>query len=211
VGTLDEVREDFGPDFFHPSADRQPTHNWHELCVCGHLDRYHSESTGGRYHIAPTSVKTMGGVEWTVGERFIGCVGALKSRGFEEKTADVDREAHTNFLVTNPTCPCTEFRPVAKVDRPNRFFNQRIPKDRDDRDRHPFMVGIRAFNTFLSGRSAAKKDPKWADREFDRRFQWIGDRRVCSISMCRVNAGVWPVFVDGERSELRCGAHRPTT
>lgn len=211
MSIADQLKASFGEDVFNPNRDRQPTHHWYELCVCGHIDRYHSPSTGGQYRITEeTSVKILGGVEWTVGEAFFGCVGALHSRDFEEKTANVDHEKHINILVTNPTCPCTEFRPVARVDRPNRFFNQRMPKDQADPDRHPFVVGLRAFRSFLSNRVAAKKDPAWTDRELDRRFLWDETKRRCSISRCKVTGeDVWPCFVDGDGlSELRCGPHR---
>ena len=88
------------------------------------------------------------------------------------------------------------------------MFNQRMPTDRTDDDRHPFVVGLRALTTFLSRRKAALADPSWTKREFDRRFTWLDGKRVCGISRCKETADVWPVFVDGERSELRCGPHR---
>lgn len=69
-------------------------------------------------------------------------------------------------------------------------------------------VGVRAFLTHLSKRKAAVTDPDWVDLEFDRRFVWIPKKRRCGLSKCAETADVWPVFVDGERSELRCGPHR---
>ena len=97
----------------------------------------------------PTS-EDLGGVEWTVGKAFFGCVGALPGRGFEAETANVDREALTNILVVNPTCPCDasdrwprstevierQLPTGGKVDR-HRMFNQRMPTDRDDRRPSP--------------------------------------------------------------------------
>jgi len=205
VSSFDELQARLGT--FEPTV-RQPKEVWKELCVCGHLDRYHSESVGGQYRLPATRQSVMGGVEWTVGMAFFGCVGALPGRGFEAETATVDREKLTNIRVVNPTCPCDDFRAVARVDRGNRMFNQRMPTDRTDDDRHPFVVGLRALTTFLSRRKAALADPSWTKREFDRRFTWLDGKRVCGISRCKETADVWPVFVDGERSELRCGPHR---
>jgi hypothetical protein len=212
MGTLDALRATFGEDSLHPETEREPVHRWNELCVCGHIDRYHSPATGGTYRVPEPFSKRFGSEEGTVTTAFYGCVGALKVRGFEEMTAtDVDREAMTMVQRINPTCPCEDFRPVAKVDRPNRYFNQRMPKDPSDPLRHPLLVGIRAFTTFLHGRTAAKKDPKWAEREFDRRFVWDDAKRVCSMSRCKETGDeVWPGFVNGDGlSELRCGSHRP--
>jgi hypothetical protein len=212
MGILDDVRASFGDDFFDRSQEREPTHRWNELCVCGHIDRYHSPSIGGTYRIPEPFLKKVRGEDVTVTTAFYGCVGALKIRGFEELTStDVDREARTMVNRVNPTCPCIDFRPVAKVDRPNRYFNQRMPKDPSDPMRHPFLVGIRAFRTFLSGRVQAKKDDRWAEREFDRRFVWLEGKQVCSMSRCKETGdGVYPGFVNDDRlSELRCGPHRP--
>lgn len=218
MGTIDELRASFGPDFFSPENDREQHHNWLALCVCGHTARYHSPSTGdgASYRVSETSttLSPRDGAEWTNLTVFDGCVGALKPRGFEEITNDRDEDTHTVTARIHPTCPCTEFRPVAQVDRPNRFFNQRMPRadNRPDPARHPFQVGCRALRTHLSKRKAAQKDPAWADREFDRRFGWLPDARVCGISRCTETDDVWPVFVDtdraSDRSELRCAKHR---
>ena len=207
MGISDDVRR-LGPDFLSPARDRLVNHNWRELCVCGHLDRYHSESTGGAYQLPATVTKTRLGEQVTVSYAFVGCVGAVMPRGMDDIAWTNDRETHTDVGRIVPTCPCEEFRPVAKVDRPNRMFNQRMPKDRESMERHPFQVGVRALITFLNGRVAAETDPDWVDQELDRRFLWIDGRRVCGMSRCKETDDVWPVFVDGERSELRCGPHR---
>lgn len=208
MGIRDEMRSGYGDDFFHPSSDREPYHNWHELCVCGHLDRYHSPSVGGTYRLTETRTQVIRGEDVTVTTAFLGCVGAMPGRGFEAETLTVDHEARTMVTRINPTCPCESFTPVARLDRPNRFFNQRLPRDRNDHARHPMAVGVRAFLTHLSKRKAAVTDPDWVDLEFDRRFVWIPKKRRCGLSKCAETADVWPVFVDGERSELRCGPHR---
>jgi hypothetical protein len=212
VGIRDELERTFGTEFFTPTTERRTIHNWHELCVCGHLDRYHSESVGGTYRLPEPFIRSIAGEAVTVSTVFAGCTGAMSNRGFEAQTETVDRESLTILNRINPSCPCVEFRAVAKVDRPNRYFNQRMPRDRSDAARHPFVTGVRAFTTHLSKRRAALSDPTWPDREFDRRFVWLDDARVCSISKCRETADVWPVFVitdpaDG-LSELRCPAHR---
>lgn len=210
MGFRDDLLASFGEDFFTPTtADRSIQHNWHELCVCGHLDRYHSTSIGGIFRTIDPTVRLMHGEEWTVSTALDGCVGALKPRGFEESTTTADQDKRTVVTVIHPTCPCGEFRAVARVDRPNRYFNQRMPRDRDDRARHPFAVGLRALSTHLGKRTPARKDPSWAAAEFDRRLQWLDGARVCGLSRCGVTEDVWPVFVDGaDRSELRCPKHR---
>lgn len=208
MSSLDEFRDAFGEDFLNP-RDRQPTHVWNELCVCGHLDRYHSPSVGGTYQIPEPRTQSVRGQEVTISTVFHGCVGAVKARNFVEKTATADREAMTVVEKLNPTCPCEELRAVAKVDRPNRFFNQRLPADRSNLGRHPFQTGVRAFSTHLGKRKAAQSDPAWAEAEFSRRFVWDEERRVCAISSCTSTAAVFPVFVNGDDlSELRCPNHR---
>jgi hypothetical protein len=210
VGTLDEFKEAFGPTALDRPPDRQPDHVWGEVCVCGHLSRYHPPVTGGSFPLPEPQEKSIGGRPVVITTVLAGCVGALRPRGFVERTAtEINREAGSMTEQINVTCPCTSFRPVAQVDRPNRFFNQRIPKDLDDPLRHPFSVGIRAFRTHLGKRRAALSDPSWADREFERRFLWLDGKRVCGLSKCTTTDGVWPQFVrpDG-LSELRCAAHR---
>lgn len=209
MGIRDELESSFGPGFFHPRPERTVYHNWHELCVCGHLDRYHSSSVGGSYRLAEPRIQRFRGEEVTITTVFFGCKGAMPGRDVETETMSVDREARTMVNRINPTCPCDDFRPVATVDRPNRFFNQRLPRDRADHARHPMTVGMRAFLTHLTRRKAAQTDPAWADAEFDRRFTWLTDARVCSISRCKATDDVWPVFVSADdRSELRCPKHR---
>jgi hypothetical protein len=209
MGIRDELERSFGTDFFTPTVSQQDRHNWHELCVCGHLDRYHSESVGGVYRLPDPFIRSMGGEEVTISTVFSGCAGAMANRGFEGQTETPNRETRTIVNRINPTCPCVEFRAVVKVDRPNRYFNQRMPRDRKDPARHPFQVGIRAFTTHLSKRRAALSDPTWPDREFDRRFTWLDGARICAISRCQEGADVWPVFINDDRlSELRCPAHR---
>ena len=212
MGTLDELRSTLGDDFFdRPSAtSRTVMANWNELCLCGHIARYHSADIGGEYRVPDDEAAVIRGETWTKAVLFHGCRGALATRDFETETTVADREAMTVTMTVVPTCPCEELRPVAKVDRPNRYFNQRMPADRSDVNRHPFLIGLRAFMTHLSKRRAALADPSWAAAEFDRRFVWIEDARVCSISRCKETDGVLPAFVtDGsDRSELRCPKHR---
>lgn len=211
MGTLDDIRSQFGEVTL---SAREVKHNWADLCVCGHLDRYHSPTVGGAYPVLPDeNVTTHSGLTVTRKHLFHGCVGALKRRDQEHVTFDPSAGPGLQTFTINPTCPCTELRPAAKVDRPNRYFNQQVPRSATvvDQTRHPFMVGISAFYTHLSRRRAATADPTWADAEFERRFVWIEETRRCSISTCRstVPTDVWPTFVNGEQlSELRCGLHR---
>jgi hypothetical protein len=211
VGTIDEIKASYGEDFFERKAPL-PHQNWCQLCICGHLDRYHSPSVGGAYQLTEHRTQTIRGQEVAITVAFFGCVGALKARNFEELTySEIDREHNTMVERINVTCPCEEFRPVVTVDRPNRYFNQRMPNDRVDPARHPFMVGIRAFMTHLSKRKQAVANPDWYAEEFDRRFVWIEGKRVCGMSRCTETDDVFPIFVtdtgDG-RSELRCAKHR---
>jgi hypothetical protein len=215
MGTLDEIRASFGDDFF----DRKTTsvanrHTWRELCICGHHDGFHSPTVGGSYRLRPDGTRTVGGKTFTTVHLFNGCVGALPPRGADLATVDTNQETLVSTETVTPTCPCSEFRPVIKVDRPNRYFNQRMPTDRSDQSRHPLMLGIKAFSTHLSRRKAADPerggDPAWATAEFERRFSWLPGKRMCGMSSCYVSdETVWPVFVDGDRSELRCAKHRP--
>jgi hypothetical protein len=208
MGISDEVKNSFGQDFFTRKRERAGYHNWFKICVCGHLDRYHGESIGGAYHVPAPFPRNIGGLEVTVSAILDGCVGAMPDRGFQTETKSMDREAQTQTTVVHPTCPCVEFRPIADIDRPNRYWNQRLPIDRKDHGRHPFLTGLRAFSTHLSKRRAALSNPAWAEQELERRFAWVDGARVCGISRCRETADVWPVFIDEEQSELRCAAHR---
>jgi hypothetical protein len=212
MGTLDELRSTLGADFFdRPSpTSRAGLANWHDICECGHIDRYHSPTVGGAYVLPEPGAAVIRGETWTKLVVFHGCRGALATRNFETESTATDRELMTVTLTVTPTCPCEEMRPVAKVDRPNRYFNQRIPLDRGDLTRHPFQVGVKAFAKHLSKRRAALADPAWATAEFDRRFTWLPGARVCGISKCTKTDGVLPIYVsdvDG-RSELRCPTHR---
>ena len=211
MGISDELKNSFGQDFFNPEHATAARHHWLELCVCGHHIGYHSPSIGGTYRIREPYEKPVRDVLATLTTVFDGCRGSMPTRGFEPETQTIDHEQKTITVVVNPTCPCTEFRPVAKVDRPNRYFSQRLPRDRADHSRHPMLVGLRAFSTHLSRRRAALSNPQWAVEELDRRFVWLDGARVCGLSRCRETADVWPVFIDGETSELRCAKHRPTT
>ena len=126
---------------------------WYKLCVCGHLDRYHSPTIGGTFEVVPTEEKTFPDGRRMVYHHVVeGCRGAMVNRG--QSTVRDERE-ETEELITRTetfvaTCPCDDFRPVAKVDQPNRSFNQRMPDRPRRRARHPFQVGIRAFSTHLS-------------------------------------------------------------
>ena len=51
MGIVDELQASFGD--VRPTV-RKPKEHWEELCVCGHLDRYHSESIGGQYQLPQT-------------------------------------------------------------------------------------------------------------------------------------------------------------
>jgi len=216
VGIRDELRTSFGEDFFDPTSTRSGPANWFELCLCGHLSKHHSATVGGAYRLVEQRPKHMGsGRTVMITTMFDGCVGAHYPRNAEKiVTENVDREANTMTERVIVTCACMKFQPVARIDRPNQYFRQRTPPvgDRENPLRHPFVVGVKAFTTHLSKRRAARPelggDPAWVDAEFDRRFVWLDGARVCGLSKCTETDGVWPVYVDGDRSELRCPQHR---
>ena len=164
MGISDEVKNSFGQDFFTRKRERAGYHNWFKICTCGHLDRYHGESIGGAYRVPPPFPRSIGGLEVTVSAALDGCVGAMPDRGFQTETKMMDREARTQTTVVHPTCPCVEFHAIADIDRPNRYWNQRLPIDRKDHGRHPFLTGLRAFSTHLSKRRAALSNPAWAEQ-----------------------------------------------
>jgi hypothetical protein len=214
MGVLDDLTSSFGPEALQPrlSPGRGASH-WLGLCVCGHTAKAHSPSIGGEFVLAAPKDKTLpDGRAMEYRMLFDGCRGAVTNRAEvteREENGVTDTLVYTHEIFL-PTCPCPEFREVAKVDRPNRYFNQRIPRksgDWEDPLRHPFAIGIRAFNTFLSKRRAALSDPAWAIAEFERRFEWT--HRRCALSRCKASDGVWPVYINVELdSELRCAAHR---
>src|SRR4051812_15666124 len=94
------------------ASERPEAHNWRELCVCGHLDRYHSESVGGM-----AERPGPGGLPLDVPYVFHGCNGELPPRGTIRRVPE--RQDNGPTLVREmATCPCEEFRAVARVDRP---------------------------------------------------------------------------------------------
>jgi hypothetical protein len=204
MGLSDELTDLVGDGVVPYIQERR---RWLGLCVCGHISTQHSQSVGGEYIPAPLTDTTPPTIE-----RFDGCRGALA--GGRKPTEEYVREGDVIVKLTLATCPCERFRPIAKVDRPGRFFNQAIPRDREDYIRHPFLTGIRAYRTRISKFKAIDGDPVKTAAELDRRFEWLPGARICSISRCKATDDVWPVFVsegsDGTRShsELRCLAHR---
>jgi len=212
MGTLDDLTNSFGPDALKPRpGSGRGAPSWHGLCVCGHLQRFHSTDVDGTFRMREGFESTFpDGSRMVTSHVFHGCRGSMVSKGQETVTEVKDETADpmTTVVTFLATCPCPEFREIAKVDRPNRYFNQRVPTDWEDPLRHPLIIGIRAFNTFLSHRRRALSDPTWAAAEFDRRFEWT--HRRCALSRCEVAGdGVWPVYLNPEMDiELRCAAHR---
>lgn len=213
MGMIDDLKTSFGDDVLDPRPTARPAHSWAELCPCGHTDRYHSPSIGGTYQLRDPYTKRVGGVDYVITTVLAGCVGAPRPKNAPTLEQIPHPESKTGTDRVVPSCPCDEFRPVAKIDKPNRLFNQRMPLNRTDPVRHPFLVGCRALGTHLSRRKDADPDrggdPAWATAEFDKRLVWLDGARVCGLSKCTATGdGVWPVFIDGVRSELRCAAHR---
>lgn len=194
----------FGDRVFTPYTEER--RHWLQLCVCGHIATAHSESVGGAYVLPERKQKTRpDGSSYWQEERFHGCRGELRSGRFEP--VSYTRDGDTAVEQINPTCPCTDFRPVAEVDRPGRYFNQRRPKDRADLRRHPLPTGMRAYRTRISKLKLADGDPAKTAAEFDRRFRWLPDARVC-VACGSGGDDVWPVFDENDHSELRCSRHR---
>jgi hypothetical protein len=175
--------------------------------VCGHISRHHGVGNGGTYEPPTVEPPKLGGVTWTWVTVLDGCAGAVKSKGADQWVDSADRERAVMTRTMVRTCPCRDFRPVVNIDRPGRYFCQRVTNLKDP-TRHPMMLGIKAYGTHLSKRRAALTDPTWPAAEFDRRFVWIDGARVCSIANCKTTDDVWPVFVHDDRSELRCSTHR---
>lgn len=209
MGTLDEFRRAYGNDLGRPSEiDYDRGKNWLELCVCGHVSRYHPTTAGGRWNVPPVAKRVIRETEVTVIQVSQGCCGAMPPRNFEGEVTDVNFDTNVMTITHVATCPCRELRPIANVDRPNRYFNQRI-----NPERHPFAVGVRAFTTHLTRLKSVRqaKDPEaMSETVFDRRFVWIEGQRRCSISSCKAQGeGVLPCFVNDElHSEMRCEKHR---
>jgi hypothetical protein len=181
---------------------RPVSSNWQELCICGHLSRYHAQTVGGTAPAHPE------GLPSAASYVFHGCIGELPPKGTVRREVKTQKDG-TPLIREMPTCPCEEFRPVARVDRPSRYFNQKRPIDRSDLGRHPFLLGMRAYRTRLLKVKAVDGDTDKRDAEFDRRFAWLDGKRVCSLSKCTATEDVWPVFVDDrDHSELRCPRHR---
>ena len=185
------------------ASERPEIHNWREICCCGHLVHYHCVSTGG------TAPERPSGLPAAIPYVFHGCIGELPPKGTIRRAIDPPGRRPGADLARWPTCPCTEHRPVARVDRPSRFFNQKRPANREDFTRHPFLTGMRAYRTRIGRIKAIDGDIAKRDAEFDRRFEWLDGKRMCARGKCTETADVWPVFVDADdRSELRCPQHR---
>lgn len=182
--------------------ERTVPSNWQELCTCGHLRRYHAQSVGG------TAPEHPEGVPSAVPYVFHGCIGELPPKGTVRRAIEPQKDGPP-LMREVPTCPCTAHRPVALVDRPSRYFNQKRPIDRSDLGRHPFLLGMRAYRTRLLKVKAVDGDTDKRDAEFDRRFTWMDGARICSIVNCKATEDVWPCFInDDDVSELRCPKHR---
>jgi hypothetical protein len=164
------------------AADRQS--RWIEICVCGHERTMHGPGNGGEY----------GGVDW--GKTVDGCAGPPPERGRPLRRIQADGMAHVD-----PTCPCMMHRPVAEVDRPARYFRQKVWT----RDRvHPLVRGMRAMTTRLD---RSKRYLGQGAEEAARRFRWLDDARECRVCGKR-DGTVWPCYVNDQRlSQMRCSNH----
>lgn len=197
----------FGEDWGRPSeATVSRRTNWERLCCCGHLERHHPAAFGGLYTPPADGEMTFRGTTVKIVHVTEGCRGAMPASGFELEIHTMDREAGVQTVTWSATCPCREFRPVATVDRPNRYFNQRVLADRP----HAFATGLRAFRTFLNGCKFAKLDPDWPAAEMVRRFVWIDGAQRCSLSRCKtVGDTVFPTYINAIMdSGMRCEKHR---
>jgi hypothetical protein len=213
---MDDLKRLLGPDLGRTDGppERPGQQRWTTVCVCGHLDVAHAPGIGGTLVVREPEEKISSNRAIRIVEAAVGCTGEMPSRWFE-RFSDAPGETVDEVMIinrtVNATCPCTKFRAVARVDRPSRFFNQRRPADRSDHHRHPLAVGMRALHTRLLKLKRARLSELgevWAAEEFDRRFRWIEDARVCSE--CPETDDVWPCYVDDrDTSEMRCAQHRP--
>src|SRR3954466_11131908 len=148
-----------------PRPERVYRTRWVEVCVCGHLATGHAPSIGGAYRLPgseETTVRYGAGLKalrmvWSMD----GCAGEMRSRSrekFTDKTTVADGVTVTARHV-NVTCPCDEFRPVARVDRPHRHFHPGRPLDRTDPTRHPLVVAMRAYRKGIGKLKRAHLSP----------------------------------------------------
>lgn len=183
MGLKDQIAQLIAEGGGHPDGDRGT--RWARICVCGHAEEYHGPAIGGTY----------GGKEW--GHTSKGCMGAVPGRDHPRPGLTDDK-----LLDNVPTCPCPEFRPVAMIDRPGRYFRQRVWT----RDRvHPMIRGLKAQHTRLAN---SKAYGDCADEEAERRLRWLDGARKCRVCDW-TGDDVWPSYVnEGRLSQMRCEEHR---
>ena len=184
MGVLDDINkqlEEQYPDYEPGSGAGRS--NWVDVCMCGHLRTTHSERIGGDMPVMPGAS--------------LGCRGAFQPRNMAASTMMVRVDGD---LREAPTCPCEEFHAVARSDRAHAAFRQKVPKDGRV---HPFLLGLKAFATWLGNRKSVA-DPAKA---LDERFEWIEDARKCEVCG-RTGDTVWPVFIDSAKhTGMRCDMH----
>lgn len=198
---------------------------WRRICVCGHLEKYHSEAIGGEIPADRTVEVNHPIKPYTKHFVSIGCAGPPQSKGADRRTttANEDRTVHTETL--HPTCPCLKFQPVAEALSPRFRFNQKLPLVIGSRvrdyswNRHPLAMGFRATVTSCSNLKVvkAKQSEDWPERKIDElvmqlvneRFRWLDGAQECWTPGCkRTGNEVRPVFVENDQSEMRCSDHR---
>lgn len=214
MGILDELRKaeaEAPPDV--RDRVREATGTWHRICVCGHQERYHSERIGGT---APAREQDKTNTIHVT----VGCHGEVWGRG--RSMAEHSMEDKLPVVTKVATCPCLKFQPVAEALDPRFRFRQRRPtvKGSSARElnylRHALMTGVRATETMVrklkvvaSAKVTDRQREELVEREMQRRFRWIEGARVCSVRNCdREGDDVWPIYVTGDQSELKCGLHR---
>lgn len=172
---------------------------WQSLCVCGHLEQHHSASVGGSH---PTD-------EAGLPFDFDGCTGAMRQVGRRRAQRDSTGKVgdRTQFQVTDAgpatvvpvTCPCTEFRPVAEVDRLGGRFRQRAHATA-----HPFLSGMRGMLKTLE--RMANDRVVDLDDLLEARFRWTVP---LTCQQCASTDDVFPSWtVPGKESGLLCGECR---
>jgi hypothetical protein len=151
-------------------------HRWVPLCVCGHTSEYHS---GEGQHMD--------------------CRGAMPNRG------DRDRVKYDPKLglVYPPTCPCRQMRAAAEVDRPGRYFRQKV-WTRDDV--HPMVRGMKAMRTRIGSLKTTKDPDPDPDAAFAQRIRRLEGWR-CAI--CGDETDAIAMYVSSNRqSQMRCPRHQ---
>lgn len=184
-----------------PSIEDQGQPNWQRVCICGHLEEHHGEGIGGTH-------PTVDPID-RLPVQLDGCTGAMRATGPRRADRDgrgrqrdrsVQKKVGNRVVNEVPvTCPCTEFRPVATVDRGAGRFRQRV-----HRNNHPMVPAMRGQLKIwerMADRQGIDLDTFVASR-----FEWLVELRC---EQCRSTDGAFPSYtVPGREFGMLCAECR---